>query len=321
MQMIYDAVIVGSGATGGWAAKELTRKGMRVAVLEAGRKLEPQKDYTEHVWPYEMPFRGFGNRREMARTQPIQSRCYACTEYGRQFFVNDFEHPYTTPPGKPFFWIRSRHVGGRSIPWGRLTWRLSDYDFKAASRDGFGDDWPISYADIEPYYDRVEEFIGVTGAQEGLPQIPDGRFLPPMAMTCGERQLRQSVDKMGDPLRRVINARAAVLTRPIHQGTPDARAGCHWCDHCGRGCASGSYFSSPASTLPAAARTGRMTLITHAIVSNVVIDKRNGKAKGVHYVDAVTRSAPRGIGKGRAPVRRDARIHAHPAQLRAARGR
>lgn len=289
-QQMFDAVIVGSGATGGWAAKELTAKGLRVAVLEAGRKLDPNTDFKEHAWPYEMPFRGFGDRREMERTQPIQSRCYACTEYGRQFFVNDFEHPYATPPGKPFFWIRSRHVGGRSVPWGRFTWRLSDYDFKAASHDGFGDDWPISYTDLAPYYDRVEDFIGVSGANEGMAQLPDGRFLPPMAMTCGERQLRQAVEQMGDPLRRVINARAAVLTRPIHQGTPDARAACHYCDHCGRGCTTGSYFSSPASTLPAASRTGRMTLITHAIVSNVVIDKKTGKAKGVQYIDAMTRA-------------------------------
>jgi choline dehydrogenase-like flavoprotein len=296
-QQIFDAVVVGSGATGGWAAKELTAKGLRVAVLEAGRKLDPNVDFKEHAWPYEMPFRGFGDRREMERTQPIQSRCYACTEYGRQFFVNDIEHPYSTPPGKPFFWIRSRHVGGRSVPWGRLTWRLSDYDLKAATHDGYGDDWPILYADLAPYYDRVEDFIGVSGATEGLPQIPDGRFLPPLAMTCGERHLRQAVEKMGDPLRRVINARAAVLTRSIHQGTPDARAGCHYCDHCGRGCSTGSYFSSPASTLPAAARTGRMTLITHAIASNIVVDKNTGKAKGVHYIDAVTRAHREVLGR------------------------
>lgn len=287
-QEVYDAVIVGSGATGGWAAKELTERGLRVTVLEAGRKLDPLKDYTEHVWPYEMPFRGFGDKRDMERTQPIQSRCYACTEYGRQFFVNDLEHPYTTTPGKPFFWIRSRHVGGRSIPWGRLSWRLSDYDFKAASRDGFGDDWPISYTDLEPYYDRVEEFIGISGASDAMPQVPDGKFLPPMAMTCGELRLKHAVDTMKDPLRRVIIGRTAVLTRPIHQGTANARAACHWCDHCGRGCTTGSYFSSPASTLPAAARTGRMTLVTHAVVSHVVLDRNTGKAKGVGYVDAIT---------------------------------
>ena len=157
---VYDAVVVGSGATGGWAAKILAEKGLKVLVLEAGRKVDPSKEYTDHQWPYELPYRGFGNQDELQRTQPVQALCYACNEYGSQFFVNDLEHPYTTPPDKPFTWIRSRQVGGRTIPWGRQSYRLSDYDFKAASRDGYGDDWPISYSDLAPYYDRVEE-LGV----------------------------------------------------------------------------------------------------------------------------------------------------------------
>jgi choline dehydrogenase-like flavoprotein len=287
---IYDAVIVGSGATGGWAAKELTTRGLQVAVLEAGRKVDPLKEYTEHTWPYELRFRGFGQRAEMERTQPIQSRCYACNEYGRQFFVNDLENPYTTPPDKPFYWIRSRQVGGRTLPWGRQSYRLSDYDFKAASRDQYGDDWPFSYADLAPYYDRVEEFIGISGAYEKLPQLPDGKFLPPMALTCGEHLLQQAVARLGDPLRRVTIGRAAILTKPIHQGTPDQRPACHWCGHCDRGCSVGSYFSSPHSTLPAAQRTGRLTLIPHAVVSHVLLDRRTGKARGVYYVDGRTRA-------------------------------
>jgi len=296
-QEIYDAIIVGSGATGGWAAKELTQKGFKVAVLEAGRKLDPLKDYAEHTWPYELKFRGFGDRSDMERTQPIQSKCYACDEYGRQFFVNDLENPYTTPSDKPFYWIRSRQVGGRSIPWGRQTYRLSNYDFKAATHDGYGDDWPISYEDLAPYYDKVEEFIGISGSYENLPQLPDSRFLPPMSLTCGEMVLKKAVDRLGDSHRRVIIGRCAILTKPIHQGTPDARSACHWCGHCDRGCTTKSYFSSPASTLPAATRTGRMTLITHAVVSNIVVDSKNGKAKGVHYVDAVTRNHREVFGK------------------------
>jgi len=289
-EIIYDAVIVGSGATGGWAAKELTQKGLKVAVLEAGRKLDPLKDYTEHTWPYELKYRGFGDQRDMMRTQPIQSKCYACNEYGRQYFVNDQENPYTTPPDKPFYWIRARQVGGRSIPWGRQTYRLSNYDFKAKTHDGYGDDWPISYEDLAPYYDKVEEFIGISGAYENLPQLPDSKFLPPMAYTCGELMLRKAVAKLGDPHRRVTIGRCAILTKPIHQGTPDARAACHWCGHCDRGCTTGSYYSSPASTLPAAARTGNMTLITNAVVSHIVVDANTGKAKAVHYVDSVTRN-------------------------------
>src|SRR4051812_29709550 len=174
---VYDAVVVGSGATGGWAAKMLAEKGLTVLVLEAGRKVDPSKEYTDHQWPYELPYRGFGDQEEMQRTQPVQSLCYACNEYGRQFFVNDLENPYTTPPDRPFTWIRSRQVGGRTIPWGRQSYRLSDYDFKAA-RDGFGENWPISYADLAPYYDRVEEFVGVSGSYENMPQLPDGKFLP-----------------------------------------------------------------------------------------------------------------------------------------------
>jgi choline dehydrogenase-like flavoprotein len=296
-EIIYDAIIVGSGATGGWAAKELTQKGLKVVVLEAGRKLDPLKEYTEHTWPYELKYRGFGDQRDMMRTQPIQSKCYACNEYGRQFFVNDQENPYTTPPDKPFYWIRSRQVGGRSIPWGRQTYRLSNYDFKAASHDGYGDDWPISYEDLAPYYDKVEEFIGISGAYENLPQLPDSKFLPAMAYTCGELALKKAVDKMGDPHRRVTIGRCAILTKPIHQGTPDARAACHWCGHCDRGCTTGSYYSSPASTLPAAARTGNMTLVTNAVVSHIVVDANTGRARGVHYVDSVTRNHREVTGK------------------------
>ncbi|HJQ25156.1 MAG TPA: GMC family oxidoreductase [Blastocatellia bacterium] len=296
-EIIYDAVIVGSGATGGWAAKELTQKGLKVAVLEAGRKLDPLKDYTEHTWPYELKYRGFGDQRDMARTQPIQSKCYACNEYGRQFFVNDQENPYTTPADKPFYWIRARQVGGRSIPWGRQTYRLSNYDFKAGSHDGYGQDWPFSYEDLAPYYDKVEEFIGISGAYENLPQLPDSKFLPPMAYTCGELVLKKAVDKMGDPHRRVTIGRCAILTKKIHEGTPDARAACHWCGHCDRGCTTGSYYSSPASTLPAAARTGNMTLITNAVVSHVVVDPNTGKAKAVHYVDSMTRNHREVMGK------------------------
>src|ERR1700742_3302284 len=177
----YDAIIVGSGATGGWAAKLLAANGLKVLVLEGGRKITPATESTDHKCPYEIPFRGFGNQKELKRTQPVQSLGYGCDEYGHQFYINDIDNPYTTPPDKPFTWIRARQVGGRTIQWGRQSYRFSDYDFKAASRDGYGQDWPISYADLAPYYDMVEEFVGVSGSYENLPQLPDGKFLPPMA--------------------------------------------------------------------------------------------------------------------------------------------
>src|SRR6266446_7939386 len=292
-QEMYDAIIVGSGATGGWAAKELTQKGFKVAVLEAGRKLDPLKDYTEHTWPYELKFRGFGDQSDMQRTQPIQSKCYACNEYGRQFFVNDLENPYTTPPDKPFYWIRSRQVGGRSIPWGRQTYRRSNYDFKAASHDGFGDDWPISYEELAPYYDKAEEFIGVSGNRDGLPHLPDGNFMPGMKLNCGEQLLRKGAEKTN---RHGISMRLAMLTGPPKPHMKK-RARCHYCGNCGDGCDVGAMFNSLSSTLPVAEATGRMTLRPNSIVRHIVVDTNTGKAKGVAFVDRVTNQEFEAVGK------------------------
>src|SRR5262249_55716098 len=251
-QGVFDAIIVGSGATGGWAAKELTEAGMRVIVLEAGRKLDPEKDFTEHKWPYEMKFRGQVSAQKLYRErQPVQSKCYACDEYGHQFFVDDIDNPYTTPSGKPFEWIRGRQVGGRTIMWGRQSYRLSDYEFKAASHDGYGDDWPISYADLAPYYDRVEQFIGVSGAYEKLPQLPDDKFRPEMNSTCGEWLLKRA-GKKGWPDGGVTTGGWAILPAPLN-----GRARCHYGGNCKHGCTTSSYFSTPGSPLPAAAKTGR----------------------------------------------------------------
>ncbi|HXG66581.1 MAG TPA: GMC family oxidoreductase [Blastocatellia bacterium] len=291
-QVVYDAIVVGSGATGGWAAKELTEKGMRVVVLEAGRKLDPMKDFREHTWPYELQYRGNIPQTQLFKErQRIQSKCYACDEYGHHFFVDDVDNPYTTPDGKPFDWIRGRQVGGRTIMWGRQTYRLSDFEFKAASRDGYGEDWPISYKDLEPYYDKVEAFIGVSGNPENLPQLPDGKFLPPMKMTCGEMLLKRAVESRWKE-RRVTIGRAAILTQK-HNG----RAACHWCGHCERGCTTASYFSSPGSTLPAAEKTGRLTLRPNAVVSHIIVDTNTGKAKGVAFIDRVTKKAHEVFGK------------------------
>jgi choline dehydrogenase-like flavoprotein len=289
---VFDAIVVGSGATGGWAAKELTEKGLRVILLEAGRKLDPEKDYRMMTWPYELKYRGAVPQTQLySARQSTQSKCYACTEYAHHFFVDDIDNPYTTPEGKPFDWIRGRQVGGRTIMWGRQSYRLSDYEFKAASRDGFGEDWPISYKEIEPYYERVERFIGVSGQQENFPQLPDSVFLPPMAMTCGEHLLKRAVESKWKD-RRVTIGRVAMLTRP-HQG----RAACHFCGHCERGCDTHSYFSTPGSTLPAAMKTGRLTLRSDAVASHLIVDPKTGRARGVAFIDRLTKRAHEVFGR------------------------
>ena len=283
---VYDAIVVGSGATGGWAAKELTERGMRVIVLEAGKKLDPAKDYTMLKEPFETKYRGLKDQQEIYKArQPIQSKCYACNEYSHHFFVDDVDNPYTTAAGKGFDWIRGRQVGGRTLQWGRQTYRLSDYDFKAASRDGFGEDWPISYDELKPYYEHVEKFVGISGTTENIDVLPDSVFLPGMALTCAENMLRQSVEKNWND-RRVIIGRVAMLTK-AHNG----RAACHFCGHCERGCDTHSYFSSPGSTLPAAAKTGRLTLRPNSVASHLIIDNNSGKAKGVAFIDQNTKKA------------------------------
>ncbi|MBI1748335.1 MAG: GMC family oxidoreductase [Acidobacteria bacterium] len=284
---MYDAIVVGSGATGGWAAKELTEKGMEVLLLEAGRRLDPAKDFADHKRPYELEFRGKG--KFFQKTRPVQSKCYACTEYNYSFFVDDLQNPYVTLNDQPFDWIRMRVVGGRTLSWGRQSYRLSDLDFKAAGRDGYGDNWPISYADLEPYYDKVELFIGISGQTENLPHLPDSKFLPPMPLTCGEQLLRKAAKaKFG---RTVTIGRAAVLTKH-HNG----RFACHYCGPCEHGCITNSYFSSPLTTVAAAQKTGRLTLQPNSVVSHIVVDNR-GKAKGVAYVDQTSRAAHAASGK------------------------
>jgi choline dehydrogenase-like flavoprotein len=280
---VYDAIVVGSGASGGWVAKKLTESGLEVLMLEAGPPRVPTKDFTEHVWPYQLKYRGFGNKRALLENQPVQRLCYACDDYSHQFFVNDHENPYITPADKPFMWIRGRQVGGKTFCWARESYRYSDYEFKAASRDGYGEDWPFSYRDLEPYYDKVEDFIGVSASREGLEQMPDGKFLPPMNLPCGSLLAKKVIEeKFGW---RVMPDRVANLTVP-HNGRP----ACHYCNECQRGCYTASYFNSPSVTLPAAARTGRFTLVSDAVVSHVVMDHDEPRARGVHYIDRNTKA-------------------------------
>lgn len=283
---IYDAIVIGSGITGGWAAKELTEKGLRTLVLEAGRPIVPEQDYVEHVPPWEMKFRGLRDRRLQKEDQPIQSLCYACDEWSSKFFISDKEHPYITDDRKPFLWIRGRQVGGRSIVWGRQSYRWSDLDFEANARDGIGIDWPIRYADIAPWYDYVEEFVGISGEALGLPQLPDSKFLPPMELTCAEKTVRDAIAKHFGGERVLTIGRAAILTKD-HQG----RAACHYCGPCERGCITRSYFSSINSTLPAAERTGRLTLRPFSVVHSLSFDSKTRRATGVRVIDAQTRAS------------------------------
>src|SRR5256886_2084993 len=282
----YDAIIVGSGITGGWAAKELTEKGLNTLVLEAGRTIVPERDYVEHVPIWELKYRDWDNRAERERTQHIQRECYyACDEYSHQFFVSDADNPYSSAPGKHFSWIRGRQVGGKSITWGRQSYRWSDLDFEANLKEGIGADWPIRYADIAPWYDYVEEFAGISGQAEGLPQLPDGKFLPPMEMTCVELDMRDALAKNFND-RIMTIGRSAVLTR-VHKG----RAACHYCGVCHRGCITGSYFSSISSTLPAAQKTGRLTMRPYSVVHSLIFDPKTRKVSGVRVIDGQTHQA------------------------------
>ena len=280
----FDAIVVGSGITGGWASKELCEKGLNTLCLEAGRPIDPAIDYVEHVPAYEMPYRGLGDRKRLERDQPIQRTCYACDEYSGKFFVNDLENPYTTPDDKPFSWIRGRQVGGRSIAWGRQCYRWSDLDFEANAREGVGVDWPIRYRDIAPWYDHVERFVGLQGNREGLAHLPDGQFLPPFPLNCAEERLRDTVRTRFGGERLVTNARVAILSQAIN-----GRQACHFCGPCERGCATFSYFNSVHVTLPAAQATGRFTLRPFSVVHSVTYDPQTRRATGVRVIDANTR--------------------------------
>jgi choline dehydrogenase-like flavoprotein len=282
--MTYDAIVIGSGISGGWAAKELTEHGLRTIVLEAGRPIDPAVDYVEHVLPGEKRYRGMGDRRRVERYQPIQRHTGACDEWSSKFFVNDLDNPYSFPDDKPFYWIRGRQVGGRSIMWGRCVYRWSDLDFEANAKEGYGVDWPIRYKDLAPWWSYVEKFVGIQGRRENLPQVPDGEFQAPWPLNAAEQKSRDILLTKFGGERVITNARLAVLTED-HGG----RQKCHLCGHCARGCITLSYFSSINSTLPAARKTGRLTLRPFSVVHSVIYDAAKRRATGVRVIDANTK--------------------------------
>ena len=279
-QNTYDAIVVGSGISGGWAAKELCEKGLKTLVLERGRNVDHIKDYiTANKDPWDMPHR-YSVTEKMNKEQHIQVRGF-CNETNSHFFVNDLEHPYVQT--KPYDWLRGYQVGGRSLMWGRQCYRWSDIDFEANAKDGHGVDWPIRYKDIAPWYGYVERYVGINGSKENLPQLPDGDFLPPMQMNCLEKHIAESINTGFKDGRRMIIGRSANLTKGL-----DGRGPCQYRNRCDRGCPFTGYFSSNGVTLVSARKTGNLTLRPFSIVQSVIYDKDTQKAKGIRIVDAET---------------------------------
>lgn len=270
---IFDICIIGSGAAGGTAAKVLTEGGLEVVMLEAGPTLDPVKDFKEHVWPYDLPHRGAGIA-GMYYNIPYINEFTAPNAY---FTIKG--EPYTTSPDSKFMWLRSRIVGGRTNHWARIALRFAEIDFRGRSTDGLGDDWPITYQDVAPYYDKVESFIGVFGSRENIPSAPDGIFLPPPKPRCTELIIKKACDNLRIPC---VPSRLAIITKSVN-----GRAACHYCGQCDRGCQTASNFSSSQVMIPPAAATGRLTLIPNAMAREVLLAD-NGKAEAVSYVDKAT---------------------------------
>jgi choline dehydrogenase-like flavoprotein len=279
----YDAIVIGSGISGGWAAKELTEKGLKVIMLERGRNIEHVKDYVNaNKDPWDFPHRG-GRTQKMIEDYPVLKRDYPLNETNLDYWVNEKESPYVEV--KRFDWFRGYHVGGRSLMWGRQSYRLSDLDFEENIKDGHGVDWPIRYKDIAAWYDYAEKFAGISGSKEGLPQLPDGQFMPAMEMNIVEKDLSKRMNEFykKESYRRMIIGRTANITVPHND-----RTNCQYRNKCWLGCPFGAYFSTQSATLPAAMKTGNLTLRPWAIVTKILYDKDKKKATGVEVLDAET---------------------------------
>src|SRR6201991_40086 len=284
----YDAIVIGSGISGGWAAKELCDHGLKTLVLERGRNVVHNKDYpTATMAPWEFP-----HRKQMpeafVKENPLITTAAGFGEDTAHFFIKDKDHPYVQE--KPFDWIRGYQVGGKSLIWGRACPRWSPYDFIAPARDGYGIEWPISYADIEPWYSYVERFSGICGNKDGLEAMPDGDYLPAFEFNCVEKHIKEKISEHY-PDRFMIQGRWALLTKPNHIHLEQGRSQCQARDMCMRGCPFGGYFSSVSSTLPWAAKTGNLTIRPFSVVHSIIYDEKKGKATGVRVIDANTHQA------------------------------
>jgi choline dehydrogenase-like flavoprotein len=285
MSTDFDAIVVGSGISGGWAAKELTEAGLKVLLLERGPMIEHQVDYkTETLAPWDLPYRGYGDPAVIARDYAVQKGARGFSEWSQSHWVNDRENPYQTPAEQPFAWYRGYQLGGRSLTWGRQCYRWSDFDFEANAKDRHGTDWPIRYRDIAPWYDHVERFIGVSGSREGLPQLPDGQFQKPMELNIVEQHFKAAIEAHYRD-RRLLIGRSANMT----EANGD-RAPCQYRNICNRGCSYGAYFSTQSSTLPAARATNNLTLLTDHVVEAVDYDPATKRATGVRVIDRASKA-------------------------------
>ena len=282
----FDAIVIGSGMSGGMAAKELTGKGLKTLMLERGRDVVHLKDYpTTNMYPWEFAHHG-QVAMDIQEANPIINRCYAFKEDAMHFFVKDHEHPYVQD--KPFDWIRGYQVGGKSLMWARQTQRWSDFDFEGPARDGFAVDWPIRYKEIDPWYRYVEKFVGISGNRDGIAELPDGEFLPPFALNDVESYFSNHV-KNNYKNRHVISARCAHLSKPNQIHLDQGRGQCQERTLCQRGCPFGGYFSANSSTIPWALRSGKLTLRPFSVVESIIYDDKLGKATGVRVVDTNTK--------------------------------
>lgn len=281
----FDAIVIGSGITGGWAAKELCERGYRTLMIERGRMIEHRKDYQyDGVPEWQQPFRGKVDKQLSEHNQSVQQKSYAYNQANHQYYGNDRDLPYSTADGTDFGWIRANQLGGRSLLWARQCYRWSDDDFKANQRDGIGGNWPIDYADVAPWYARIEKYIGLSGAYDGLSQLPDGDFLPPFEMTNPELAFKATVQREFEN-RHVIIARTANLTKPTVEQLAGGRVACQARNECDRGCSFGAYFSTQSSTLPAAAKTGKLQIAPNSVVHSLIYDAASNRVRGVRVVD------------------------------------